>query len=231
MSIPEYIDNKRKIQSAILSFIDDDDDNEEEAEKKYNEISTLLKSPTIHKDKEELKQIILIISNISDNHHRSANFFDKIGRLIEVIKEDLKSNFTNIELFTFFKKNKRTLLLLVEKDLLTINDDLFKEEFLLDNYDKGEIEDIKKYFSPELGIFQKSGFSESIDKFKEYRDKGQNESYICELIRQDSVVEFIKHVNMSNISISSEINDSIFETNSIFINKRPLIIEYAVFFG
>ena len=231
MSIQEYISNKRKIQSAILSFIDDDDDNEEETERKHNEIITLITSTTIHKDKEELKQIILIISNISDNHHRSANFFDKIGRIIEIIKEDLKNNFSNAELFTFFRNNKRTLLLLVEKNILTINEELFKNDLLLKDIDKREIKDIKKYFSPELGNFEKSGFSESIDKFKEYRDKGQNESYICELIRQDSVVEFIRHVNMSNISLSSEINDSIFETNSFLINKRPLTVQYAAFYG
>ena len=231
MSIQEYIDNKRKIQSAILSFIDDDDDNEEETEIQYNEISTLLTVPTIHKDKEELKQIILIISNISDNHHRTANFFDKIGRIIEIIKEDLKSNFTNKELFTFFKNNKRTLLLLVEKNIITITNELFKKNFLLDIYDESKIEDIKKYFSPELGNFKKLGFPESIDKFLEYRDKGQNESYICEVIRQDAVVEFISHVNMGNISLSSEIKESIFETNSIFLNKRPLLIEYATFYG
>lgn len=95
----------------------------------------------------------------------------------------------------------------------TFTKDLSSDEY---DYDERKIEDIEKYFSPELGNFKYSDFSGSIDKFKEYREKGQNESYICEVIRQDAVVEFIRHVNMNNISLSSEINDSIFETNFFF---------------
>ena len=79
--------------------------------------------------------------------------------------------------------------------------------------------------------FESVDFSGPIEKFTECRIKGQNASYICELIRQDSVEEFITYVNKNNISLSSVINESIFETNSFLINKNPQLIEYAAFFG
>ena len=49
----------------------------------------------------------------------------------------------------------------------------------------------------------------------------------CSLIRKDSVVEFIEHINRNNISVSSEITPSIFEENSFLIdNKNTTLIEY-----
>ena len=227
MDIKEYIDNKRKIQRAILSFIDE----EEESETKYREISTLLADPSLTQNKEELKQVILIISNISNNHHRTTDFFDKIGRIIKLIKDDLKNNFTNQELFSFFKNNKRALLQLVNDNIITINQELFENERSSYSDEESMIKDIRKFFSPELGKFKTIKFSEPIEKFKEYRIKGQNSSYICELIRQDSVEEFITYINKNNISLSSEINESVFEANLFLMNKRPHLIEYAAFFN
>lgn len=46
-------DNKRKIQSVILSFIENGNSKDEETGRKYNEICTFLKSPKIHKDTED----------------------------------------------------------------------------------------------------------------------------------------------------------------------------------
>ena len=55
---------------------------------------------------------------------------------------------------------------------------------------------------------------------------------ICSLIRQDSVVDFITHVNRYNISPLSRISPSIFETNPFLIdNTNTSLIEYSAFFG
>ena len=60
--------------------------------------------------------------------------------------------------------------------------------------------------------------------------KGENGSYICTLIRHDLVEEFISHVHRTNISLSSQIKTSIFETNSCLIeNKNTSLIEYSAF--
>ena len=71
-----------------------------------------------------------------------------------------------------------------------------------------------------------------IEHFKEIRQEGENNSYISNLIRNDSIKEFIIYLNKNNISLSkTTIKKSIFETNSFLIEKQPTLIEYAAFFG
>lgn len=74
--------------------------------------------------------------------------------------------------------------------------------------------------------------SDFFDKYEEKRQEGENDSYICSQIRRDSVEEFISYLNRNQISHSSLINPSIFETN-LFLNeqKEITLIEYSAFFG
>lgn len=70
-----------------------------------------------------------------------------------------------------------------------------------------------------------------MNSFESKRDEGENDSYISKLIRQDLIAEFVAHVNQANISLSETIiSPSIFETNSILLDKEPTLIEYAAFF-
>ena len=75
------------------------------------------------------------------------------------------------------------------------------------------------------------------DDFDEMRNKGENDSFICKLIREDSVEDFIAYVNKNCISPNANINPSIYETNPflLFHLSKPLgrvtLIEYAAFFG
>ena len=95
------------------------------------------------------------------------------------------------------------------------------------------------YFFPEIKQFLDEHQREEIEeKIKPYienfeinRHNGENESYICELIRKDLVEEFIIYVNRTNLQITSQINESIFESNPLLMRKRPTLIEYAAFFG
>ena len=67
--------------------------------------------------------------------------------------------------------------------------------------------------------------------FISLRRVGENEDYLCELIRQDSIEEFIPYINREIISPSAKIKESIFETNSFLIENEPTLIEYAAFYG
>ena len=89
-------------------------------------------------------------------------------------------------------------------------------------------EDIKNKIEKELlGIDQRF-----ISNFEAKRQIGENDSYICSLIRQDLVQEFIIYVNRYNIPLTSTIIPSIFETNSLLIKRESTsMIEYAAFFG
>ena len=61
---------------------------------------------------------------------------------------------------------------------------------------------------------------------------GDNDSYICSLIRENLVEKFISYVNHKNIPLELEIEPSIYETNSLlFDNKEVSLIEYAAFSG
>lgn len=60
---------------------------------------------------------------------------------------------------------------------------------------------------------------------------GENHSYISELIRKDSIEEFVTYTNKAGIILTSEIKPSIFDTNPFLVSKPATLIEYAAFFG
>lgn len=59
--------------------------------------------------------------------------------------------------------------------------------------------------------------------------EGENDSYICSLIRQDLAEEFISYVNRANTSLSCKVQPSFFETNAFLVKRSPTLIEYAAF--
>lgn len=137
-----------------------------------------------------------------------------------------------------------------------IHNFIFKIERLLKHFN------LKKDIQPEIKPFltkeniEKYGFkSQSLrnngfvnevikkeidEDFYEKRRKGENDGYLCELIRSDKIKEFITFVNQTNLSLESYIKESIFETNQFLIdefntklneNKGINLIEYASFYG
>ena len=66
----------------------------------------------------EMTPIIRLIVKISNNYHRSPNFFDKIFQILNIFKTDIQQTFTNFEIFKLFKSNKRILLFLIEESIL-----------------------------------------------------------------------------------------------------------------
>ena len=69
------------------------------------------------------------------------------------------------------------------------------------------------------------------EDFELNRQNGENENIICQMIREDSVKEFITYINRTNFSLNNKIKPSIYETHSFLINKKLSLIEYAAFFG
>ena len=89
------------------------------------------------------------------------------------------------------------------------------------------------YFQPEFKPFidQKTDEIEIPNNFDENRRIGENDLYICELIRSDSIDEFQKYLSQNNLPIETKIEPSVFETNSFLIKNQPSLIEYAAFYG
>ena len=177
---------------------------------------------------------------ITKNHHHSPGFYAKIDQILTQIKNDIKTNFTNSEIFRIFKSHKRILLYLLENKIL-IPDESIAQAISEPKYYK---QFYPQYFYPEFEslftekLLQKMKnhnpdiFKMEIESFKEKRRIGENDSYICQLIRDDSVVEFIKFITQNNVGLSNTILPSIFETNSTLLqNMKTTLIEYSVFFG
>lgn len=57
-------------------------------------------------------------------------------------------------------------------------------------------------------------YNEDIETFEKKCRIGENDSYLCSLIRQDLVVEYITYINENDLSLLTNIKPSIYETNS-----------------
>ena len=130
---------------------------------------------------------------------------------------------SNYDIYNIFKKNKIILLYLIEEKIITIDQEIITK------MTQNEDQNYKEYFKPE--IQQNYQSKEMPDLFIAKRRKGENDSHICEIIRNDNVVEFIVLHNKNEISLTMEIPTSIYETNSFLIKNTPTLIEYSAFFG
>ena len=257
MELDEYVEHLKNIQSAFLSYIDD----VENCEENYQNLVSLLDDQKIREKRNELELFLKLVIQISNDHYRTSNFFDKIDKILTLYKNEIKSNYTNFEIFSLFKSNKRLLLFLIEEKLMVIDKDIYNimlnhtytnlkyglyfspetrpfmiEEVNNDNYDFDEIESLHGFL-----LFMKPMFRDSMkknpkpnlpDNFYQKRKIGENDEYICELIRNDSIEKFIIHVTRNSINLDDEFEPSIYETNSLLMSCGvTTLIEYAAFFG
>lgn len=225
MEIEEYLIKMRKIQKAILEFIESVD----ERETKFNDLIELVNDMKIRENCDDLKLLLHLIMVITRNHNRNQDFFSCIERILLYFKDDILKYYFNWEIFSIFKRNNKILLFLINSKMLTI-----------DHYVKKRMKKAEHFyfFYPEMKKFlNESQIAKISPKIPEDNEKkrqiGENESYICGLIRNDSVQEFVSYVNKNNISLSkTTIPQSIFDTNnSINWRINLSLIEYAAFFG
>ena len=160
-------------------------------------------------------------------HMKIRNYKDKKFR------PQIKQTFSNIEIFNIFLSNKKILLFLLKKEIIMIDDDIYNELFSKTDSNGNRY---CHFFYPELKKFKGEEKVKGIEKqiigkdsnifdgFEEKREEGENDSFICSIIRQDSVKEFVEYVNRTNLSLRSEVNNLLKE-------KHTTLIEYSAFFG
>ena len=251
MSIQETLKKMKAIQNFLLTYLDSEDNIEEN----FQNLSNAIITQTICDDMHQLKLFLHLLVTISDNMHRGPNFFNKIEQILNIFIDEIKIYYPNNEIFIIFKENRRIILFLFEKDVLKMNKYILNEisrKYSFHSF-KTKYRNYGKYFAPEImnfisknfynrknidwGIydaieFYKSLINEKINDFNEKRKKGENDDLICSLIREDNVKEFICYTKQSNISLTSNINESIFESNSLLLDsKNQTLIEYASFCG
>lgn len=218
MKLEETIEKMKSFQSFLLSFLDD----EEQSEENYQNMKNIYSSCNFTDNKPELKLFLSLIQKVFHDHHRSSTFYDRIFQALSIFLDDIKKNFSNLEIFNIFKDDKRLLLFLIEKGLLFIDSKIARKMRggKLYNYAYPIYFGLKNCKEDEKEIFNKK------------REIGENDNYICQLIRNDTISEFVAHLNQANIQIKSyTVPPSIYETNSFLLENKPTLIEYAAFFG
>lgn len=232
MDFQEYVNERKQIQSSLLAFIDQASAKEEE---NFQNLTNLIQEQQIAKDKDELTAFFHLISQISAHHHRTPNFHTKLDRVISIFADDIRENFLNLELFHIFKKNKRILLYLIQNDLIFLDENiakvLSKPKYRKLRYIHYFYPELKKYLTDEKlkNEIEKDISKYNDDTFKQLRQHGENETKICELIRNDAINEFTSQ--LSSDKRSQDIPISIFETNTFLIKNGCSMIEYSAFFG
>ena len=252
MECHNFITEMKDIQSKLLEFIENDEDN-------FENLKIIFNDQKIHDDKHKLKIILHLVAGIENNHHRGNSFFDKIEKILTFLQGSIKIFFSNSELFQIFKNNKRIILFFIKKEIIIIDKNITLKitngKYVEMNY--------PQYFAPEIKVFinekwfpkydkdkentMENSWIEEINKeipenFYEKRKNGENDNYICELIRDDLVKEFIIYITKNNYSLDSKIVPSIYETNQFLIQNKinessnhqlynPTLIEYATFYG
>ena len=64
------------------------------------------------------------------------------------------------------------------------------------------------------------------------RQEGENDNYLCKLIKINAIEEFIIYTEKANIKLDNIIKKSIFETNHFLLENGDIkLIEYASFYG
>ena len=236
MSIQDYLEKMKEVQKRFLNFIESETDVEEN----YQNLVTLLKDIKILQNKDKIESILWMINRISENHYRHTDFYRKITQVLHFLLKNNKQALTNNEVFNVFKHNKRILLLLIDEKFIEMDSSIANEilnyPYQFANYPKYFYFEIKPFINDkksieiynEIEIAKDQNF---INYFKNNQKIGENESYLCSLLRQDSLDQFLSYSKNINLSFYSEIKPSIFETNIFLLTHRPTLIDYAAFFG
>lgn len=130
----------QNIQKDLLNFIED---NIEE------NLNNLYNDKKIGEDQYEFKSFLHILFKIAHNYHYNHNFYEKIDKILEEVKDKILKYFSNSEIFSIFKSNKRILLFLIESKIIQVDKNisniLTKRKYIKKQY--------HQYFSPEISPF------------------------------------------------------------------------------
>lgn len=254
MDIHAFIEKMKKVQLFLIDYIENEDNKEEN----YENLIKAIEDFNLYTDRDNWKIFLHLLNQISNNHSRVPEFFEKIEKILKKYEQETKSIFTNKEIFTIFHKNKRILLFLIKERIVILDKSIvstmFNHKFLylkFPEYFAPEIkpfinDDIKEEYSFQRKILnlkkdEKEEKEDLIKKiceeelpedFEENRKNGENEDELCQIIRKDQIEEFITYVNQKDYDLKHLIPQSIYETNLLFLfNKSTTLINYSAFFG
>ena len=118
MEINNYIEHKKRLYDHLLAYIQASNDNSDD----FQNLINFLKTENYVKNHEELVHFLFLISNISNDHHRHHDFYDKIYKIIQHFLEHIKQTMSNQDIFDIFKNNKMILLYLIKNEIIKFDD-------------------------------------------------------------------------------------------------------------
>ena len=236
MEIEAYINKKKEIYLSLLCFIEATDN----VDIHFQSLIEVLNKQNVLQEKRKTQELLILISKIVTYHHLTPDLISNFEMILKYIINNIKESISTEEIFQIFRPNKRFLFLLFDKQILTPDERTIKiilkhsnSHFVCNRH--YFFRAIKPFLSKEDVTKIEKEIPEKYDKdiqsFENQCFEGTNESYICSLIRQDLVEEFIKFVNRTNLSLLSTIKPSIYETDIFLMGKYLTLIEYAAFYG
>lgn len=176
--ILNYCQQKKIIYDILLSYIEEDGENEED----YQRLIIQIEIQNIREDVEELKEFLKLLSCVSNNHRRYILLINKIEKILLYFSEVLKHALPDFEIFEIFKNNPRIYHFLHKNKIINVTEDIIK----LMNIDNN-LQIFLPYFNKENELIK----SEEVEEKLEI---GENDSYLCKIIRDDLIDEFIEYI-------------------------------------
>ena len=154
----------------------------------------------IPKKRIQLQNFLQLLLSLSNYHHRKLGFFSKIEKILLFLKNSIKQTLSNSSISNIFQSNKAIILFLLNSGIITLDESIFS--CLIESKESNGlkichffISEIKNFLKDKnIQIKEEDLFEIDPDILCDYDEKrkiGENDSYICSLIRQDSVEEFI----------------------------------------
>ena len=194
-----WIKKSKELYNPLLIFLESESDSEDE----FQALTKIIDDQEIVKNEQSIKDMFQLLYKIGDNHHRTADFFNRLGQIIQYLaKKPLLIE--NKKIFDIYKRNKRLLLLLFEHKVIIPDESILR--YLMKNRDSNgqklyyyffsEIKDyLGKRKQKRIKYIIQQKFNENIESFESKIKEGENDSLICKLIRQDSIQEFVSFVS------------------------------------
>ena len=226
----KYIYEQKKFYDLLLIYLSNANYNESFFQILINFISI---EHYIENEK-DFNHFLHFLANIANNHHHDESFFTNFFQIIRYYTTQLKQTFSNFEIYDIFKSNKKIILYLFQNSIIELDEEIFKE---MVNTSESNGNRYCHFFYPEIEKYIGEKDAKNLapqplpEDFFQKRQEGENDSYLCSLIRRDSINDFVSYVNRYNIQLTSEVKHSIFETNTFLIENNPSLIEYSAFFG
>ena len=119
MEIELFMKRKKELYTSILRFLESEIDSEEE----FFALTKIIDDQEIVKNEQSIKEIFQLLYKIGDNHHRTAEFFDRFVRIAKYLKK-YELPIKDVEIIDIYKRNKRLLHLFLEHKIIILNDSI-----------------------------------------------------------------------------------------------------------